>query len=78
VFAYARTNGAPLGTAGQVIVLANIGAQSFDSFSFPSWPWGAQPLKEIGYYGSGGSSYDSSWNVFSVSLASFQVRVFSV
>ena len=77
VFAYARTNGAPLGAAGQVIVLANLGAQSFSSFSFPSWPWGAQPNREIGY-ASGQSSYDETWNVFSVSLDSFQVRVFSV
>ena len=77
VFAYARTNGAPLGSAGQVIVLANLGPQSFNSFSFPSWPWGSRPLREIGY-SSGASSYDDVWNVLSVSLDGFQVRVFSV
>ena len=77
VFAYARTNGAPLGTAGQVIVLANMGPESFGSFTFPAWPWGNQALREIGY-GTGGSSYDGIWNTFSVSLDSFQVRVFSV
>ena len=77
VFGYARTNGAPLGTAGQVIVLANMGAQSFGSFTFPSWPWNGQPLREIGY-ASGGSAYDGVWNTFSVSLDCFQVRVFSV
>ena len=77
VFAYARTHGAPLGSAGQVIVLANLGPQSFNSFSFPSWPWGSRPLREIGY-SSGASSYDDVWNVLSVSLDGFQVRVFSV
>ena len=77
VFAYARTNGAPIGNTGQVIVLANMGAQSFSSFTFPAWPWGNQSLREIGY-GSGGSSYDGTWNTFSVSLDAFQVRVFSV
>ena len=77
VFAYARTNGAPIGNTGQVIVLANMGAQSFSSFTFPAWPWGNQSLREIGY-GSGGSSYDGIWNTFSVSLDAFQVRVFSV
>jgi glycosidase len=77
VFGYARTNGAPLGSAGQVIVLANMCAQSFGSFTFPAWPWGGQPVREIGY-GSGVFSYDDVWNIFNVSLDAFQVRVFAV
>jgi 1,4-alpha-glucan branching enzyme len=76
VFAYARTNGAPLGTAAQVIILANMCAQSFVSFGFPAWPWGAQPLRECGY-GSGTSAYDAASNTFNVSLDAFQIRVFT-
>jgi pullulanase/glycogen debranching enzyme len=77
VFAYARTNGVPLGTSGQIIVLVNMCAQSFGAFVFPAWPWGTQPLREIGP-SSGTSSYDATSGAFSVSLDAFQVRVFSV
>jgi len=77
VFGYARTNGAPLGSAGQIIVLANMCAQSFASFTVPAWPWGGQSLREIGY-GSGVFSYDATWNAFNISLDAFQVRVFAV
>jgi 1,4-alpha-glucan branching enzyme len=77
VFAYARTNGAPLGSAGQVIVIANMCGQAFASFAFSGWPWGAQAVRETGF-GSGTSGYDAGSNTFSVSLNGFQVRVFTV
>ena len=77
VFAYARTNGAALGSSGQVIVIANMCGQSFPGFALPSWPWNAQPLTETGF-GSGTSAYDAGSNTFTVSLNAFQVRVFTV
>jgi 1,4-alpha-glucan branching enzyme len=77
VFAYARTNGAALGSAGQVIVIANMGAQSFSSFAFAGWPWFAQPVQETGF-GSGTTAYDAGSNSFTLSLDAFQVRVFTV
>jgi 1,4-alpha-glucan branching enzyme len=76
VFGYARTNGAPLGSPGQVIVLANMCGQSFASFGFAGWPWNAAPAGERGASGNGTSAYDAGSNVFSASLQAFQVRVF--
>jgi 1,4-alpha-glucan branching enzyme len=75
VFAYARTNGATLGSPGQVIVLANMGNQPFAGFGFSGWPWKAPPARECGY-GTGTSAYDAGSNTFTVSLNPFQVRVF--
>ena len=77
VFAYARTNGAALGSAGQVIVIANVCGQSFPSFAFSNWPWNAQPLTESGT-GGGTFSYNAGSNTFTLSLNAFEVRVFSV
>jgi 1,4-alpha-glucan branching enzyme len=77
VFAYARTNGAALGTAGQVIVIANVCGQSFPSFAFSGWPWNAQPLTESGP-GGGTPNYNAGSNTFTLSLNAFEVRVFSV
>jgi 1,4-alpha-glucan branching enzyme len=76
VFGYARTNGALLGSTGQIIVLANMCAQAFGSFTFPAWPWGGRSLREIGY-GSGVFSCDPNSSALNVSLDAFQVRVFA-
>jgi glycosidase len=76
VFAYARTNGLPLGSPGQVIVVANMCQQAFPSFSFPGWPWAAQPAAETAPDG-GSSSFDQASRTFSISLNAFQVRVFT-
>lgn len=77
VFAYARTNGQPLGSTGQVIVIANVCSQSFATFALTSWPWNALPLQETGA-GTGAFAYDSGSNTLSLSLNPFQVRVFTV
>ena len=77
VFGYARTNGSPLGSAGQVIVLANVCAQAFPGFGFPGWPWSATAVNECTPI-SPASAYDAGTNTFTVSLDAFQVRVFTV
>jgi glycosidase len=76
VFAYARTAGKALGSAGQVIVVANMCAQVFPAFDLAGWPWGALSLTEAGGV-AGASSYNPATGVFTVSLTAFQVRVFS-
>src|SRR5271154_475320 len=48
VFAYCRTGGQPLGTAGQVIVIANMGPQPFQIYNIPGWRWSGS-LTEVGY-----------------------------
>ena len=76
VFAYARTNGVALGSAGQVVVVANMCGQSFASFGLPGWPWGSGPVAEIA--GNGGTTnYDAGSNTFSLSLNAYEVRVFT-
>jgi len=75
VFAYCRTGGQPLGTSGQVIVIANMGPQSFPNYDIPGWRWGGSALTEIG-----GSNPPPAYNpmtgTLSLSLDSFQARVF--
>lgn len=39
----------PLGNSNQVIVVANMGPDSFPSYDIPGWRWGASALAEIGY-----------------------------
>ena len=51
VFAYCRTAGEPLGSSGQVIVLANMGPQSYSGYGIPGWLWKGLALTEIGYPG---------------------------
>ncbi|MGM0384959.1 MAG: hypothetical protein ACQERF_03110 [Actinomycetota bacterium] len=73
VFAYCRTAGQPLGSAGQVVVVANTGPQDFARYGVP-WVWngwmelgarpGAGPLVGLG----------NGWA--DIALAPFEVRVF--
>src|SRR5271163_1527704 len=49
VFAYCRTGGQPLGTTGQVIVIANMGPQTLSTYNIPGWRWSGSALTEIGY-----------------------------
>ncbi len=49
VFAYCRTNGQALGTPGQVVVVANMGPDSFPTYNIPGWPWQGAALTEVGY-----------------------------
>ncbi len=80
VFGYCRTNGQPLGTGGQVIVLANCGPDNFPIFDFPSpWQDGAA-LREYGAPLGAMNPQITNRNgstALTVSLAPFQVRVFT-
>jgi 1,4-alpha-glucan branching enzyme len=76
VFAYCRTAGKTLGTTGQVVVIANMGAANYASYDVPSWPWGALPLAETGTLTTGPVSYNSATGALSLSLGPFAVRVF--
>jgi 1,4-alpha-glucan branching enzyme len=74
VFAYCRSAGQPLGSPGQVIVVANAGPDDFPGFTL-AWPWGATPLVESGGVGQplpavNGTQAD-------LALRPFQVRVLS-
>jgi 1,4-alpha-glucan branching enzyme len=79
VFGYARTAGHPVGSSGQVIVLANMGGQKFPSFDVPQWPWGAHPITETGGLGPITSPpvYDASRGILTLGLDAFQVRIFT-
>jgi 1,4-alpha-glucan branching enzyme len=76
VFAYCRTAGRPLGGGGQIVVVANLGADDYSSYILP-WPWrgactergsrpGTTPLQTSG----NGSA--------TLSLQPFEVRVFEL
>jgi 1,4-alpha-glucan branching enzyme len=73
VFAYCRTAGKPLGTPGQVVVIANMGPQSYAVYNIPGWPWGVSALTEVGYPGTPPSAGSGA---FSLALDPFGVRVF--
>ena len=79
-FGYCRTNDQALGSANQVVVLANCGPQNFPVFDFPwYWPDRSQ-LQEHGTPSGALSPQVSTRNgsgVMSLSLAPFQVRVFT-
>lgn len=76
VFAYCRTGGQLLGKSGQVVVVANTGPDNFANFNLPwFWPIIGQ-LEEHGAP-QGGSSPQLAFGGLSLSLAPFQVRVFS-
>jgi 1,4-alpha-glucan branching enzyme len=77
VFAYCRTGGEPLGSSGQVVVIANMGAQAFPSYVIPGWPWGGAALAEIGYPGAA-PVYDAAAGALSLSLDAFAARVFTI
>jgi 1,4-alpha-glucan branching enzyme len=76
LFAYCRTGGQPLGSSGQVIVVANCRRQDYPEI-WVDWPWGFRPtLRERG-----GRGQAMPWIVGSqakLPLTEFQVRVFEV
>ena len=76
VFAYSRTQGLPLGNANQVIVVANMGPDSFPSYNIPDWRWGGLPLTEIGYP-SMAPAYNGIAGSLNLSLDPFSARVFT-
>lgn len=75
VFAYCRTGGQPLGQAGQVIVVANMGAQSFSTYDIPAWPWPAAVLTEFGYPAAP-PVFNPATGTLSLTLGPFTARVF--
>jgi 1,4-alpha-glucan branching enzyme len=78
VFAYCRTGGQPIGTTGQVFVVANAGGDNFPQFYLPwnqSWPNGRQ-LREFGAP-AGALNPQITGTSLCLSLAPFQVRVFA-
>lgn len=76
VFAYSRTQGLPLGNANQVIVVANMGPDSFPSYDIPDWRWGGSPLTEIGFP-STAPAYNGITGSLNLSLDPFSARVFT-
>lgn len=77
VFAYCRTAGLAPGSAGQVIVVANMGATAYASYDIPGWPWGSAPLVEYGY-STTAPVWNAAMNALTLELDAFQARVFSV
>ena len=75
VFAYCRTGGQPLGTSGQVIVIANMGPQPFPTYNIPGWRWSGSALTEIGCP-NGAPAYNGMTGMLSLSLDPFEARVF--
>jgi 1,4-alpha-glucan branching enzyme len=76
VFAYVRTAGLTLGSAGQVIVIANLGSEKLPVFGVPDWPWGGMALTEIAHWGNTPApAYDGA-GTLNLFLDAFQVRAF--
>jgi 1,4-alpha-glucan branching enzyme len=75
VFAYSRTGGRPLGTTGQVVVIANMGPQSYATYDIPDWPWKGLTLTEAGYPAPL-PAWDSASGTLSLALNPFSARVF--
>ncbi len=76
VFAYCRSGGRPPGGSGQVIVIANMGPQSFPNYDVPAWRWGNSELAEIGYPNAAPVFNPIAGNL-SLSLGPFEARVFT-
>ncbi|HEV3145525.1 MAG TPA: alpha-amylase family glycosyl hydrolase [Gemmataceae bacterium] len=75
VFAYCRTGGKPLGSSGQVIVIANMGPQSYSVYSIPGWPWNGSALTEVGYPAAL-PTWDTGSGMLTLALNPFTARVF--
>jgi len=74
VFAYCRTGGLPLGSPGQVVVIANVGPAAFSSYFIPNWLWQHGPLTEVGY---AAPAAGSNAGGLILSLDAFSARVFT-
>lgn len=75
VFAFCRSAGLPPGSSGQVIVIANMGAQAFPSYDIPGWRWGSSTLTEIGYPNAL-PAYNPMTGALNLALNAFDARVF--
>jgi 1,4-alpha-glucan branching enzyme len=76
VFAYCRSGGKPLGNAGQLIVIANMGPQPFPTYNIPGWRWSGSALAEIGYPNAT-PAYNGMTGMLSLSLNPFEARLFT-
>ena len=76
VFAYCRNGGQSLGRSGQVIVIANMGPQSFQNYDIPGWRWANSTLTEVGYPNTP-PAYNGITGTLSLSLNAFEARVFT-
>jgi 1,4-alpha-glucan branching enzyme len=76
VFAYCRTGAANLGQLGQVVVVANMGPQSYAAYGIPNWPWNGAALTEVGYPAAL-PVWDAGAGLLSLALGPFAVRVFT-
>jgi len=74
VFAYCRSAGRPLGGSGQVVVIANAGAESYPNYELP-WPWSGSWTERGRRSGAGSLSALGNGRA-ALSLAPFEVRVF--
>jgi 1,4-alpha-glucan branching enzyme len=77
VMAYCRTQARPLGEPGQVVVVANLGPQGFDTFNLP-WHWhDMSRIEEVAPPRHGNLLHRNDADSVRLSLAPFQVRVFT-
>jgi 1,4-alpha-glucan branching enzyme len=76
VLAYCRTHGRPLGQSDQVVIIANLGPQTFSSFNLP-WYWNdTTSIVEIAPPQLHAPLQRNDSGSIRLSLAPFQVRVF--
>jgi 1,4-alpha-glucan branching enzyme len=75
VFAYCRTAGQALGTPGQVLVVANMGPDSFPVYDIPGWPWEGSALTEAGSQAAA-PAWNPAAGELTLSLNPFSARVF--
>lgn len=77
VLAYCRTGGQPLGEPQQVVVIANLGPQGYERFNLP-WHWhDMSHIEEIAPMRHGCLVHRNDAESVRLSLAPFQVRVFT-
>ena len=74
VFAYCRSAGRPLGSAGQVVVVANAGPDDYPQYEL-AWPWPGG-WTERGRRAGAGPLQPAGGGRVSLSLAPFELRVF--
>ncbi|MES9974098.1 MAG: alpha-amylase family glycosyl hydrolase [Candidatus Thiodiazotropha sp.] len=77
VFAYCRTRGATLGSAGQIVVIGNLGPQSYSRYNLP-WHWmDLDIIEEIAPPQQHTLPERNDGGSVRMSLAPYQIRVFS-
>ncbi len=77
VFAHCRTRGAALGSSEQVVVIGNIGPQSYSGYNLP-WHWmNLGSVTEVAPPQQGGVLEQNDSGSIRLSLAPYQVRVFT-